>query len=165
MALHDLFVPGPIALDDNSQGQTSEKKKSRKPSCADSLNSTLLICDFNENIKEQVDKLANRQKKKKLPFHPVMAITLDANGQPAQKCVFVNHIFMSVPSFKHALTAYMQSFFVFNLHFPREGIKVCHFIQELFYDIKSHNGYIETFISDMMDDLKISNTTDTVNQV
>lgn len=156
MALHDLFVPGPIAVDENDTETILKKKKSRKPSCKDSLHSTLLVCDFKENVKEQVDKLANRQKKKKLPFHPIITITLDENEQPRQYCVFVNHIYMSVPSFLHALTAYMQSFFVFNLHFPREGVKVCQFLQELFFGIKSHNAYIETFIGDMLDDLNLN---------
>lgn len=177
-ALHVIFPPHVIAIDENIffyDGINLEKrnirsqnlgvgteegnaqvtkankgrKKTRNPGSKDSKNSTIIICNYNENVKEQVVSFAERQKAKKLRFHPIMAVVLDKEKKPSKYCVFINHIYMEAESFKHALQAYMQSFFVFDLHFPKDAVKVCKFLQELFFKIPSGDTDIENFISDM----------------
>lgn len=176
MGLHELFTTGSIAIFENieenasapfekkhvSQKKSSSRRNGRKPtirpSFKDSRNSTLLICTNDENVREEVDKLAERQKFKRLPFHPIMVVVTDQHKNPVYYSVFINHIYMNVPSFKQALSSYLQSFSVFDVHFPREGAKVCKFLYELFFDIKSNDGDIETFISDMeLDIISVNN--------
>lgn len=169
-ALHHLLIPAQFAveeLDDNMEmrrmGRSGNKKKSKKakktdqekkakpnhPTTQDSKNSTLLICDYGQNVKEQVQALAERQKKKKIEFCPIMAISLDKFKKPAKFYVFCSDIFWEVESFIQCIDVYIKTFFVFDVAYPKEGEKCCKFLIGLFFNFETDDGKVGTLINDI----------------
>lgn len=115
------------------KSRRASKAKARKPSMIDSFNSTILLLDINDNIKEKVLEFGKMQSKKKVGFNPIIVCIIDSNGIPTTSFVFIDHFYLKAESFKHAVDLFIQSFHVFDVWFPPEGAKVCMFLQEMFY--------------------------------
>lgn len=170
--MHELFAPGPIAVDDDEMVEVSEiielskrsipkkkkqkkskepKKSAKRPSVNDSKNSTIIFrqSDNAKTLQGEVKKVADSQRKKKLLFHPIIVVNGADDEEPTSFYVFVNHIYLRHTSFNHILNAYLQSFEVFDLHYPKEGARVCKFLQELCFNIDSKDPVVKTFMKDL----------------
>lgn len=128
----------------------SKQEKLRKPSIEDSKMSTILLIKYNNKVGEEVINFAKSQMKlKKLAFHPIMAIHLDSNNEPSKYFLYIDHIYMEAYSFKDLLSSYIQSFFVFDLDFPKEGKLICQFLSEMFFEQKSGNPRVANLITEL----------------
>lgn len=140
----------------NKKGTKSSrnKTKARRPAVSDSLDSTLILCGKDDNIKEKVLEVGSKQAKKHLEFHPIIVCTRDSEGIPLKFYVMIDHFYLEVETFKHAIGTFIQSFFVFDVFYPPEASNVCKFIAEMFYNINSDDATVSTFIKDLKSEKK-----------
>lgn len=172
-ALHELFAPGTIAIDKSIDPELEEpsklarrslttkkrkttkkafgakKRETRRPSMKDSLRSSLILCDKNDedSLRAAVKKRAISQRKKKLPFTSIIVVYYDENKMPKTFYVFVDHIYFKLDSFKAALEKYLQSFEAYDLHYPNEAVRVCKFLQKICHEIDPKDDIINVFIN------------------
>lgn len=135
--------------DDGNENIEAKAKKPHRPGTKDSKNSTLLICDYGQNVQEQVNAFAERQAQRKIDFTPIMAVSLDQAKKPVKFYVFCNDIFWQVDSFKKCLDIYIKTFFVLDVAYPKEGVKCCEFVAAFFFNFPTTDGKINTFIRDV----------------
>lgn len=140
----------------NNNAKLSKIPKNRiKPSSEDSKCSTIYTCGNKEHVKEAVAKLALIQKKKRLNFNPIMIVHLDESDFPSKFFVFVDHLYMVLSTFKQCLVAYLKSFYVYDVEYPKEGKLVCLFLEEVGFGIDSKDAKIKAFIRDMKKELEL----------
>lgn len=124
--------------------------KKRHPSIKDARKSTLLIVNHEQNVKEEVEKFANSQKTEKgLGFHPIMVVVINERSLPKKFYVFVENLFYETESFRNCIETYIKSFWVFNLRYPKEGGRVCKFLLQLCFNLKSDDKSLTTIIKDL----------------
>lgn len=167
-AYHNLLTPVPIRVDpevepgtivfarkgnNKKRRKTADRKKKlkpRKPGVTDSLDATLILCNQNDNIKEKVMEVGKKQSKKYLKFHPIITCPCDTEGLPKKFYVMIDHFYLEVSTFVHAVDLFIQSFSVFDVLYPPEAEKLCLCLAEMFYNIDSGNATVQNFIKDLM---------------
>lgn len=135
--------------DKNSDSNEKRRNIANRATIFDSRKSTLMICDYGQNIQEEIIKYAEQQIAKKIRFHPLMVITLDKFKKPLKYYVFVDSIYLQVKDFKTCIDIYMKIFYVLNLEFPSEGQKVAKFLAELFYQFESQDALVRALVKDI----------------
>lgn len=163
-AFHYLLAPTPIRVDPDADEKNvvlarrsykskrqrkAEKTKARKPSCIDSIDSTLILCKDNEIVKEKVAAFGVKQAKKKLMFNPIIACTEDQSEVPIAHYVWIDNFYLECPNFKNAVNSFVQSFHVFDVRYPPEGANVCKALLQLFYGIDSDDATVSNFVKDL----------------
>lgn len=134
---------------DAADANELKKNTPNRATIFDSRKSTLMICDYGQNVQEEIMKYAEQQMQKKIRFHPLMAVTLDKFKKPSKYYVFVDSIYLQVKSFKTCIDTYMKIFFVLNLEYPPEGQKVNKFLAELFFKFESNDAIVRALVKDI----------------
>lgn len=143
--------------------QNKEKYKKRHPGVQDSIKSTILILNNHQSIIEEIDSFGlSQQKQKKLLFHPIMVVVLHDKKLPRTFYAFVEGLLYERESFLHCISTYMQLFWVFSCFYPKEGSRVCQFIQQLFFNLKADDTELTTKINDLKE-LKDQGTVQEIN--
>lgn len=119
--MHGILLPSHIPV---------PNKKRFKPTIADSQKALHLELQNMADLKDQVEKIKKFAVEKGLKVQPFIISTSTQFG------VYFNDIYFMSDSFLCAVDLCFKIFFVLNLKYPPQCIKVWRFLQYYFYEIK-----------------------------
>lgn len=112
------------------------KKQSFKFSRESSLKSTLLTVDYGQQFEKIVSEFAAEKSKIGLHFHPIMGILKNNEETITGYVLFLNGRFVKSGNFKELLLLYLESFHLFDFHYPTEGRLVCEMLSYSLLDFE-----------------------------
>lgn len=129
------------------------KKQFWKPSIGDSISSFVLEVASHDAIESSLQKIKSKYAEYNLNLQPLILIVGQEGTQKEFVTVF-DGIFYKFQHFLSAVDCCFKLFFVFNVKYPMESMKVWIFIQQYFYNIATQFDPSDTKLIIFLSDLR-----------